>query len=491
MKYIKKLLFLIFIMLFSANAYASEEKSYAEQNITCEDLGNGDITSKIIAFENGDVFNISKLSPYADNSFIENEIFIPGENIRISFFDSEDNFVTQYTYENLPTKTLFIETSECNAVISIGAVYNKDVENNTIVPVKEKEQPLIAKAIINPERGYVFKGSFNLDLCENGEIWYLLSKDIQNPIPFIAKDDEFTINSLKINKFHDNKMRLCYDGYYFESSTSYLPYRKDMLFRQPACYTGVSFARYSKCRLFNQLGYAMLMLSAQTINEYGYWETNPYVNWLKEDFNIKNDFYDTRFNTDFATGLVVTYDKYKDSALLEYAFKYTEYFIKHTEKNHIAIGDGWLIRDYAPKSENIWTKQTHSSLNHHLAEIVFLNELYDVIYGFDTNEYEMFNEYEFVRNPEIISGLAEKMLRGVENTEKYWVMSDGNLKYAYGYNGKANVMTDYPYLTYNDLFTLNKQIKKKTGISNPVLERLMENKKAWMDNNQITGYLTM
>lgn len=49
--------------------------------------------------------------------------------------------------------------------------------------------------------------------------------------------------------------------------------------------------------------------------------------------------------------------------------------------------------------------------------------------------------------------------------------------------------TDYPYLTYDDLFKLQKYLSDRFSRTDPVLDMLMQHKRAWMDANGITAYM--
>jgi hypothetical protein len=48
--------------------------------------------------------------------------------------------------------------------------------------------------------------------------------------------------------------------------------------------------------------------------------------------------------------------------------------------------------------------------------------------------------------------------------------------------------TDYPYLTYNDLYNVQNDLERILGMRNPVLDTLMQSKKLWMDKQGIIGY---
>jgi len=460
---------------------------YATLTTLSETVYHGSAETRRVDFANGDVFEVRSLTPDEGNVWLSHSIFIPGDKIRISYTNARQEFITQTETDNLPLKNLFVQTSECDAVISICSAYADNAASNTRIPIEQKERPLIVTATTTPEKGYVFSGGCSLETGQSTQMWYLMSRNKDYLDPFFSWSNDYLSQAWSINGMDDKRSRLCIDGYYFNAPSSYSPYEDGMLYRMPACYAGVSFARYPTCRMDREVGYALLRISASSQNEQGYWATGPSSTWLQSDFGIGAGFFDTRFNTDFATGLTDTYKRYHDKELLGALLDYTKYFINHAKENHIAVGDGWLVRDYAPSDLSSSYKKTHSSLNHQAAEIIFLNKLDTLLSSFTPKELEDFQEYDFVRNVQEITDLSQKMLKGIENTADYWVMPDHNLKYAYGYEGSME-LPDYPYLTYDDLFTLNAQLKEMTGKTNDVLEHLMAEKKIWMDANEVTGY---
>ena len=80
------------------------------------------------------------------------------------------------------------------------------------------------------------------------------------------------------------------------------------------------------------------------------------------------------------------------------------------------------------------------------------------------------------------------MLSGIEDTKDQWVLEDNNLAYAIMYTGTANIMVDYPYLTYNDLYKTKDILYKYFNRSSDTINYLMDCKKQWMDNNNVVGY---
>jgi hypothetical protein len=87
-----------------------------------------------------------------------------------------------------------------------------------------------------------------------------------------------------------------------------------------------------------------------------------------------------------------------------------------------------------------------------------------------------------------LSALADKLLLAIEDSGADWIRKDKNLHYSYSADGTYGG-TDYPYLTYNDLYNLQKLLAARTGKTNDTLTMLMKYKKAWMDTNGVTGYL--
>ncbi len=128
---------------------------------------------------------------------------------------------------------------------------------------------------------------------------------------------------------------------------------------------------------------------------------------------------------------------------------------------------GILVEDYYNPSGGL---RTHVSLNHQLANLNFLLSLYEVT---DNESY---------------LNTALLMLYGIEDTKDQWILENNDLSYALYYNGENNIMIDYPYLTYNDLF-ITKQRLEELNIYSNAIDELMSSKMIYMLDNNITGYL--
>lgn len=423
------------------------------------------LNQKNFYFDNGDFFWFRRYAfkETAENKSIASAITFPGNSIEIRYVDpvTKQWVLTGDLNKVINVKTtFFIDTDKVSAVMSVPAVYKNLFEKNTLEIVPEDEKPL---KITYNEGIYTISFSFPQDTSKIGEIWCLQSAN-----KLIDWTDQDNYNYLKVHDLSIER-RWSWDGYYFKTPSNYIPSGENVLYRHPANYTGASFVRYGESLAAADLGFIMTSICLKNQNEEGFWATGPVSQWLKSDFEIDSNFYDTRFSTDFAISLVFAYKKYGYEPFLEGALKYGEYFLKHAEKNHYDAGDGWLVEDYAPNALAEAHKRTHVSLNHQVNEINFLFYLFD-----ETDDMRFYEE-------------AQILLKGIDNTKEKWVLPDGNLAYCLMYGGTNNVMTDYPYLTYNDLFEL-KYILSSYGIKNITVDYLMECKKTYMDSVGITEY---
>lgn len=450
------------------NTFKDKWKAITEpeikEDVICNDTDKV-IKEKTFDFINKDKFSIKR---YNFNTTKEERysetINIPGSSFEMRYVspDTKDWFMSQNPL-NTEKQTLFIDTDKASIIISIPSVYtNNKFENNT-----QECNPDLEEAVsitINDDDTVSITYTFPHDVNYVGEIWYLLSTEHK-----LA--DWNNINHFNVLKqeLADGR-RFSWDGYYFQIPYNYIPYSDTMLYRQPSNYAGASMTKYGDFLAAYDLGYVFTYTCMQNQNDLGYWATGPKSGWLSEDFNIGANFYDTRFNTDFAVNLINAYKRYNNDDFLMAVCKYAEYFIDHATNNHYETKNGgWLVEDYGYDYDH---NRTHISLNHQLAELNVLYTLYQ------TTREEKYKE------------LADKMLLAVEDTKDQWVLGNNNLNYALYYMAGTNAMVDYPYLTYNDLFETQSIYKTIYGKPNDVIQYLMDCKMEWMIANEVTGYRT-
>lgn len=404
-------------------------------------------------------FNFSESTINPKNNIFTDSVHLNGSTIIIRYQNYEGDsqkWVETSDYLNNPFATLFIETGTEGLIISVPALYKNKFEYNTIDAIKDKELPI---EIFKTVDGFEIIAKFQYNNQYVGEYWYLKTKG--NLMNWSESD---RLNWL--NKDLHKTSRFCMDGYYYKTYTNYTPYTPNGYFRNPANYVGSHLLTlYNKEPAYN-IGYAMCKICLNNQNSDGYWETGPMSEWLNKDYGVGYNFYDTRFNTDFAYRLVKGYKKYNTEDFLNGAVKYAEFLINFTEEHGYIVNksgndSGLLTPDYWC---NVQTEKTHVSLNHQLSEINFLYELY-----IDTNNIKYLN-------------YGNKMLQGIINTYDYWPLPNGDLKYAIYNNENKTKLIDYIYLTYNDLYD-TKQLLDTLGQESREIVYLMNVKKTWLESN--------
>jgi hypothetical protein len=419
------------------------------------------ILQKSTVFGNGDMFWIRRyLFKHADSNPYTSSFTIPGESIRVHYVTAEGGekkWATTLAWTaTFPKATLFISTSEYSLIIGIPSVYKAQGDSGHLDVQADIERPV---SIVKEDGQYVIRFSFEQDPKYIGEIWAL-----QSNIPL------FEMNEWDQRVFMGNDLadqwRLSMEGYYQKTYANYRPTGPHIYFRQASCYAGGSLLRARGSNAAYDLGYVLMKLSAANQKEAGYFTTPSRSDWLYTDFGIQEDFYDTRFNTDFAANLLDAYTVYGDGYFLESAKRYGEFYVNYAAENSYQTENGILVADYWQEAVH---KKTHVSLNHHLAGLNFMLRMYHL-----TAE-------------QAYADTALLMSKGIEDTEAQWLLPDGNLAYAVHYTGD-NLMQDYPYLTYNDLYWADWHLENYVNVDNGAVQRLMASKKAWMIKNGVHGY---
>lgn len=267
--------------------------------------------------------------------------------------------------------------------------------------------------------------------------------------------------------------RWCYDGYYYETPSTYIPYGSNYFYKLPAAYITGKMARNSGDKASRALALTMLYVMEERRNSSGFLPSENGSTWLMNSYDIEAGYFDTRFNTDLAMALLNAAESFGAAELSEKAEIYGKFLVSYAGQRHFTVTDpadgseGWLVDDYW--HTNGRARRTHVSLNHQAAEAVFL---YRLAQATGSSEY---------------AAAAERLVKGIEITGERWIMPDGNLYYSFGNDGTM-ISGDYPYLTYNDLLELQGLYSSWNGTESPVLAKLMESKLQWMNKNGITGY---
>ncbi len=412
-------------------------------------------------FSNGDFYNINRYT-YTENLRTKHteHLEISGTDIVIRYINPETGErVTTKELTDLSNTTLMVSTNVESYILSVPATYDINTSYNTLKIKRELEQPLT----ITKQDGY-YQVTYNFYQSTDiiNEFWYMRSNETYKFFNEGNTFDDFLFHDLAQN------IRWSIDGYYFPTPFNYAPGGDDRLYKHPSCLSGISLARYGCTDLSKNLGTIMVKTNISQQNELGYWETGPISLWLSKDFGIKNNFYDTRFNSDFVIGLIELYTLTEDYDYLHAVYKYIDFYFDFAENNSYFTENGGIyIADYGGKEQE---EKSHVSLNHFLVEIEVLIRLYLVTEN---------QEYAY---------LAEKMFQAIVDTRDDWLLEDGNLVYAFYYEKDTNLMIDYVYLTYNDMFNMQHLLMRNFDIRSETLDYLMDSKREWLIANNLNNY---
>lgn len=404
-------------------------------------------------------FFLRKINSSVDGVYMTS-FEVPGENGVLRYFDSGKNYIeTPLTDGVLPSGSmLFISTDRYNYILGQPYSY-KDLGAGTV-------QSLITNTVSISKRDgkWLVTQRFKLIPGGFGIMW-----GVGSPTPLVDFNSNYP-RTIWNNYDLDKSARLLYDGYYYESPSSYFPYAPGSFWRIPSDYLTNSMIKTGGSPASDILGNSLLRIAHRNINEDGYLPSIPRSLWLYSDYGIDGGFFDTRFNADTIETNIVAYRKFGDPVFRDASIKLAEYYMMHGTTRKIVNYDsfeneGWLVEDYYGADGH----PTHISLNHQLQAIHAFYMLYE-----DVND-ERYLEF------------ADKMLQGIKNTTSMWIKQDGNLEYAYLQNGEMG-FKDYDYLTYNDLLNVQDDLFRIKGKKDPDLDLLIQSKKLWMDTNGIFGY---
>ncbi len=268
----------------------------------------------------------------------------------------------------------------------------------------------------------------------------------------------------------DGDNRWTYTGYYRISPNTYYPTGANVYYRCQACYLGSSFIEANpRYRVMDDMLLCIIDTMARQQNEFGYFPSTSRSNWLMEDYNIKENYYDTRFNSDLIEIFLKAYEDYLNNFAYIAIGKYADFYMNMA--NECAWDDGAggvFVPDYW--GQDGWMDKIHTSLNHQLSEMSVLYKMSDLL-----------------NRPELAE-LADKMLVGIENAGINWIRPNYDLNYCI-FPDYSFGLDDYPDLTYNDMFKMQQLLEQRRGYRSEVLDKIMSYKLQWMKAHYVTTYL--
>lgn len=266
---------------------------------------------------------------------------------------------------------------------------------------------------------------------------------------------------------NDGYGKMLYDNYYWIIESEEKPAETQKEYsNRPSCYFGLSCVEGAPYYpAMKGLAVFIIDTMMQSRTAEGYAPCYAVSEWLQTDYNIGTDYYDTRFNSDLAEIYIAAYDRFGGEEFIDALNKYMDYYVSFAGKEGWYWDKGIFVPDYYSEG----SIKTHTALNHQLAEM-------SVLYKCG----------ELLNRPELTE-LANKMLVAIEESAKYWIKSDHDLYYAV-FSDRTFGLQDYDYLTYDDMFNMQKQLEGMGRKRSSGLKRLMDNKKIWMDRQEITLY---
>jgi len=447
---IQKMIIILILFIFS-------NPGFGESRIN--EVSNTIFSQKNFNYDNLGYFYLRKIY-YSGSRKYSTSFTIPGDKGSIIHLNSSGNYVSEElkACNLIQSGNIYIKTDNYHYILGQGYTYS-ELGNGTIKSIS-KAQIRISKGNGN----WLVTYSYPIDKNQFAIMWGIGS---QNELINFSENS----NSLIWSGYDlDVNARLSYDGYYYISPNSYVPYEKNSYWRIPSAYITNSLIKTGGSLASNIMGTALLQISEDNLCEDGYLKTLPKSKWLEADYKISGSFFDTRFNADTIETFLVGYQKFSIESFRNTYLKLADYYIKHGQMNHYSILnnegiEGWLVEDYYYEGG----EDTHCSLNHQLQAIHVFYQLY--LQEKDDN-YLTF---------------ADILLQGVKNTRNKWIMENYNLEYAYLADGSMG-LTDYPYLTYNDLINVQNDIKSIRGEVDKDIQFLINAKRIWMDQNNIKGY---
>ncbi len=363
-------------------------------------------------------------------------------------------------YISLPLSSVFLDSPERekSAYLSYVTVFSRMAKS-----VLREEQDASTGVVVTPGGLLIqlpqHKGSY-------AEHWGLWSEACE---PLMRWEDPEVIEVLQIADL-TRVRRWSRDGMYYRTLPGHYPTGEHTFYMNAAHHVGERFLRVNGAgQFFPAFALVSLHTAVRTQTEQGYWTTGPGSEWLYELYGLGGGLYDTRWSTHAALFLLKGYREFGDDRFLIAAEKYAEFFVEYVRLHHyLTDGGGYLVWDYGDPRR--WGEvPTHVSLNHQLAEMNFLYEMY-----VETRD-------------EHYRSWAEKLLKAVQDTAHSWIRDSGDLWYAYMPDGTFQI-DDYPLLTLRDLRYSQRLHLEVYGTEHPDLGLLLRSKVEYLSERGLPLY---
>lgn len=383
---------------------------YLSKQITDSPMPFGDIQSNESAYFTGALYSLrlskrEELTPIG--SFAYNTFF-PGEN------------------------SLFIE---------------KNGKYNLSVPLKRQS-------------GYS-NSSFNLAFSDQRLIRFENKYDVQDLLILDAKE---TTSHYHLRS--DGIYALMPDNYI----TSYNSNKYNPIYLRAAAWI-LAFGIYENedSNLFQMISKRYVYSYLNMLSPKGYIPTYAASKWLKDDYGIGQNFYDTRFNTDTMMKLIAFDKNIGDEKIKPALKRYADFYMDYYKKHSFLVYGSIYVGDYA--DEDMKPNNSLVSLNHYLMEGMVMIEIGDYL-----------GEKKY-------SDLGYEILKNIDSSYSIWIKPNKDLHYGMQRNGQM-VRNDYVSVTYNDLHYVLNYLRVAGKIKQyPGLMALYNSKRNYLVSSGLMEYV--
>ncbi len=425
-------------------------------------LAAGQTSTRQYQYENGDVFQSVRFAPAGTGSGCVETLYFAGTAGELRYYADDAWQIEPLQTGVYPAGMYFFQVGEQAAIVSLPRCY-QDRANDCIEALPAQDGFMVVSAV-----GTGFLVRLMVPPAPDGSYFtYYLLQGSGAAIDWSRSDAQSQWSGFQM----EDANRWTYRGYYYTAPYNYIPTGEHYFHRIPVSYIPIKMLDCPDLAA-RELAIPMLHVMLELQNASGYFPTRAGSEWLLGDYQISANFYDTRFSTDMALGLLSAYERYGVAPFWEAAKAYGDFLVWYAQQTHRVYTNaqtgesGWLLGDYWDADGNL---PVHTSLNHQLCETLFLYRL------------------EHLTGETVYGETADRMLQGLTAVGTDWLQPDGNLWYSIDPDGTMGG-TEYPYLTYNDLYDLQNMLQICRGGRDPVLQQLMDSKLQWMQANGIEGY---
>lgn len=384
---------------------------------------------------------------------------------RFTYSKSDDGLVNIEKSKNidLPGETLYLKVNDkekTKLTLFKGCVFQfrnigYGLQERTDIPSKVTLNPNVIGSELQVLNNTSFKERNDI------EDWYLISEK-----SLLNINSAVTQKYMRVTDF-SLKKRYFENGFYYitGNNTGYKNENKKTYYWDYSMYAPRSLLEFyftSYETIIYDIAINSFYALYKSRNKYGFWYSTTESNWLKSEYKISNEYFDTRFSVDAAIFLAFVYKRLNIKEALNLSSNIGNLLIDYIKEGRgvKTKNNGFLLYDYIIPENKLF--KTHFSLNHILNEVYFLLLLYDLT---DNSSYK---------------DASIKLINGIAYFSSSWInKANCDLYYCGKDTGKFE-RKDYTTLTYNDLIKVNKITKSVLKEEFEIIKTLGESKELFL-----------